>query len=127
MNTFKAIFGFVDNDLRENNDTNRATVMIIASSFLYFTGNLLDSFAAILELFKIDVFDVPMYVVFANCLLFGSHGLYIFIYYNCNKTFRRVFRSTFCRRRRLRIKATCVRSPSSELKSTQLIQFTSAF
>ena len=72
--------------------------MIISVSLLYFAGNCLDSLDALIELFGVDLYDnMPMYVVMGNVFLFGSHGLYIFIYYNFDKQYNQLFQRYYYR------------------------------
>ena len=76
--------------------------MIISMSLLYFAGNSLDSLDALIELFGVDLYDnMPMYVVMGNVFLFSSHGLYIFIFYNFDKEYNRLFQRLILRRKRL--------------------------
>ena len=76
--------------------------MIISMSLLYFAGNSLDSLDALIELFGVDLYDnMPMYVVMGNVFLFGSHGLYIFIFYNFDKEYNKLFQRLILRRKTL--------------------------
>lgn len=74
--------------------------MIISVSLLYFIGNVEDSLASIIELFGVDLYDdLPLYSIFGNVFLFGSHGLYIFIFYIFDKQYNQLFQKLILRRK----------------------------
>ena len=82
--------------MRESNEANRVTFMILLNCLIYLFGNALDSLGTLIEIFGFDLYnDMYMYIVIGNVLLFGSHGLFIFNYYYFNRNFRNMLKKIF--------------------------------
>lgn len=109
---------------KESRESNRATQMIISVSLLYFAGNVADSLDALIELFGVDLYDnMPMYVVMGNVFLFGSHGLYIFIYYTFDKQYNQLFQRLILRRTKLtRMPGTEASESTAQRRSASVIK-----
>ena len=100
--------------------------MIISVSMLYFIGNVEDSFASIIELFGVDLYnDLPFYSVLGNVFLFGSHGFYIFIFYFFDKQYNQLFQRLILRRTKLvKMPGTEVTESTAHRRSTIIQQIT---
>lgn len=111
---------------RENRESNRTTTMIISVSLLYFSGNLLESIAPLLEIFGVDIYDdLPAYIILDNVFLFGTHGLYIFIYYVFDKQYNQLFQRLILRRKVLtKMPGTEATESTAQRRSTGVQQLT---
>ena len=100
--------------------------MIISVSLLYFMGNLIDSSSDLMNIFGVDLYNgMPIWVVMDNAFLFGSHGLYIFIYYNFDKAYNKLFQRLILRRKVLaRMPGTEATESSAPRKSTVALPIT---
>ena len=81
---------------RESNESNRATLMIIMMSLFYLGGNIMDSISGLFPILGYDIYaNFQSYLVISNTFLFLEHGMPIFIYYSCNRSYKRIFRRMF--------------------------------
>ena len=97
---------------KENSESNRVTLMVILMSLLFFFGNVLDALSGLLPLIGVDLYsEFSGYLIISNTFLFLEHGLTIFIFYNCNKCYKRTFRKMF------RLRATENSEESTRSKS----------
>ena len=77
---------------KEGQQTNNVTFMILVICVIYLVGNILDLFGFFLGNFEPNFYKYQFgFLIATNLLLFTSHGVYFFIYYNFNGTFRKTF------------------------------------
>ena len=66
--------------------------MVLIVSSINLIGNVPNSFASVVfTLNLLDPIQYNNYLIIGNFFLFFSHGLYFFIYYFFNNSFRQVF------------------------------------
>ena len=73
--------------------------MILVICVVYLAGNILDLLGFFLANFEPNFYKYQFgFLIATNLLLFLSHGVYFFIYYNFNGTFRKTFLKLFSKK-----------------------------
>ena len=92
------------NNLEDQRETKRnVTKMVILTSLIFLLANILNPITFFYRQF-FSLMSENVLSLISNTLLFGSHGVNIFVYYNYNTNYRRAFKNLLTRRQRLELR-----------------------
>ena len=93
--------------------------MIISMSLLFSAGTFGESLFPLFVIFGIDLgIGKFFYLMFFNVLLYGSHGLYIVIYFYFDKQYNKLFRKYIFRKSETEGKAKSKNEKTPSTKTT---------